>query len=75
MRLMTRMTVAIAMTVLAALVLYLVFLNDDHQAHAEVLPVTGHHLTYSPSSGVHSGSTSDGASVTGRGEAAWRSRR
>jgi len=61
MRLITRMTVAIAVTVLAAAVLYLVFLNDDRQAHIEVLPATDHHLA--------------AASVTDRGEVAWRSRR
>lgn len=56
---MTRMAVAIAVTVLAALVLYLVFLSDDRGAHDEVLPATGHHA----------------ASVTDRGEVTWRLQR
>lgn len=37
MRLAARMIVAIIVTVLAALVLYLVFLDDERPAHAQAL--------------------------------------
>jgi hypothetical protein len=53
MRLMTRMIVAIAVTVLAALVLYFVFLRGKRPAHDGVQPV-GHHIRYSPASGGES---------------------
>jgi hypothetical protein len=50
MRLMTRrMIVALAVTVLAALVLYFVFLHGKRPAQDEVQP-TGHYLRYSPAS-------------------------
>jgi hypothetical protein len=47
MRLMTRMIVAFAVTVMAALVLYFVFLHGKRPAHDEVQPA-GHYLRYSP---------------------------
>jgi hypothetical protein len=49
MRLMTRMILALAVTVLAALVLYFVFLHGKRPAHDEVQPA-GHYLRYSPAS-------------------------
>jgi hypothetical protein len=49
MRLMTRMIVALAVTVFAALVLYFVFLDGNRPAHDEVQSAD-HHIRYSPSS-------------------------
>jgi hypothetical protein len=49
MGLMTRLIVALALTVLAALVLYFVFLHGQRPGHDEVQR-TGHHITYSPAS-------------------------
>ena len=53
MRLMRRMTVAVVVTVLAALMLYFVFLDGNRPAHDEVQPID-HHIRYSPSSDAES---------------------
>jgi hypothetical protein len=49
MRLMTRMIAAIVVTVLAALMLYFVFLHGKRPADDEVQPVD-HHISYSTAS-------------------------
>jgi hypothetical protein len=49
MRLVARMIAAIVVTVLAALVLYFVFLHNQRPAHGEVQRMD-HHIRYSPAS-------------------------